>query len=98
MGGKGRKRREKNYRAAHGEKNRLLPPPPVSSSLEALPSKLRQILKFTRPNSQPQRPPQPSMCVCVIFKFLVIWGGVFISNFLWGLCVFVGLYVISVFL
>ncbi|WOG88536.1 hypothetical protein DCAR_0207771 [Daucus carota subsp. sativus] len=59
MGGKGRKRREKNYRAAHGEKNRRLPPPPVSSSLEALPSKLRQILKFTRPYPQSQPPPQP---------------------------------------
>ncbi|KAK1376276.1 H/ACA ribonucleoprotein complex [Heracleum sosnowskyi] len=56
MGGKGRKRREKNYRAAHGEKNRRLPPPPVSSSLDALPSKLRQILKFTHPHPQPPQP------------------------------------------
>lgn len=58
MGGKGRKRREKNYRAAHGDKNRRLPPPPVSSSLDALPSKLRHLLSFTR---QSQPPPQPSM-------------------------------------
>ncbi|KAL8114296.1 uncharacterized protein LOC141664146 isoform X1 [Apium graveolens] len=62
MGGKGRKRREKNYKAAHGEKNRRLPPPPVSSSLDALPSKLRHILNFTRP-SQPPPLPKPAAAV-----------------------------------
>lgn len=51
MGGKGRKRREKNYRAAHGGHSRL-PPPPKSSSVDALPSKLRAIMAFTH-SSQP---------------------------------------------
>ncbi|XP_009608312.1 protein PXR1 isoform X1 [Nicotiana tomentosiformis] len=46
MGGKGKKRREKNYRAAHGGTTRL-PPPPTPSSLDALPSKLRQIMAFS---------------------------------------------------
>ncbi|GMI66906.1 hypothetical protein like AT2G45520 [Hibiscus trionum] len=46
MGGKGRRRREKNYRAAHGGPARL-PPPPDPSQVEALPSKLRQIMSFT---------------------------------------------------
>ncbi|XAR63146.1 hypothetical protein NMG60_11022984 [Bertholletia excelsa] len=46
MGGKGRKRREKNYRAAHGGNNRL-PPPPDPSAVDAVPSKLRQIMAFT---------------------------------------------------
>ncbi|XP_058222307.1 uncharacterized protein LOC131332145 isoform X2 [Rhododendron vialii] len=51
MGGKGRKRREKNYRAAHGGNSRL-PPPPKPSSVDALPSKLRAIMAFIHP-SQP---------------------------------------------
>ncbi|CAO2837835.1 unnamed protein product [Amaranthus hypochondriacus] len=46
MGGKARKRREKNYLAAHGGHNRL-PPPPNTSSINALPNKLRQILSFS---------------------------------------------------
>ncbi|KAF5732973.1 hypothetical protein HS088_TW17G00507 [Tripterygium wilfordii] len=45
MGGKGRKRREKNYRAAHGGHTRL-PPPPDPSQVDALPSKLRKIMSF----------------------------------------------------
>ncbi|XP_059634033.1 uncharacterized protein LOC132276569 [Cornus florida] len=45
MGGKGQRRREKNYRAAHGGHSRL-PPPPNPSSVDALPSKLRQIMAF----------------------------------------------------
>ncbi|KAI8571908.1 hypothetical protein RHMOL_Rhmol01G0156900 [Rhododendron molle] len=49
MGGKGRKRREKNYRAAHGGNSRL-PPPPKPSSVDALPSKLRAIMAFTHPS------------------------------------------------
>ncbi|PON56768.1 coiled-coil protein [Trema orientale] len=51
MGGKGRKRREKNYRAAHGGYSRL-PPPPNPSQLDALPSKLRQLISLTSPKSQ----------------------------------------------
>ncbi|GAU27926.1 hypothetical protein TSUD_160210 [Trifolium subterraneum] len=47
MAGKGRKRREKNYRAAHGGSS-ALPPPPKSSQLDALPFKLRQIISFTK--------------------------------------------------
>ncbi|OAY49280.1 uncharacterized protein LOC110615831 [Manihot esculenta] len=46
MGGKGRKRREKNYKAAHGGHTRL-PPPPDRSQVDALPSKLRHIMSFT---------------------------------------------------
>ncbi|XP_004492653.1 uncharacterized protein [Cicer arietinum] len=47
MAGKGRKRREKNYKAAHGGYT-ALPPPPKSSQLDALPFKLRQIISFTK--------------------------------------------------
>lgn len=47
MGGKGKRRREKNYRAAHGGYT-ALPPPPNPSQLDALPSKLRQIISFTQ--------------------------------------------------
>uniref|UniRef100_A0A7C8ZQ95 Uncharacterized protein n=1 Tax=Opuntia streptacantha TaxID=393608 RepID=A0A7C8ZQ95_OPUST len=46
MGGKGKKRRERNYVAAHGGTSRL-PPPPNPSSINALPSKLRKIMSFT---------------------------------------------------
>ncbi|XVF33459.1 hypothetical protein REPUB_Repub17cG0170200 [Reevesia pubescens] len=46
MGGKGRRRREKNYRAAHGGPARL-PPPPNPSQVEALPSKLRKLMSLT---------------------------------------------------
>ncbi|XVE77006.1 hypothetical protein DITRI_Ditri13aG0027200 [Diplodiscus trichospermus] len=51
MGGKGRRRREKNYRAAHGGPSRL-PPPPDPSQVEALPSKLRKIMSFTSDSLQ----------------------------------------------
>ncbi|OMP00543.1 hypothetical protein COLO4_12585 [Corchorus olitorius] len=51
MGGKGRRRREKNYRAAHGGPARL-PPPPNPSQVEALPSKLRKIMSFTSDSLQ----------------------------------------------
>ncbi|CAI9781552.1 unnamed protein product [Fraxinus pennsylvanica] len=51
MGGKGIKRREKNYRAAHGGSSRL-PPPPVPSSLDAVPSKLRKIMSLTGAGKQ----------------------------------------------
>ncbi|KAK7394872.1 hypothetical protein VNO78_15413 [Psophocarpus tetragonolobus] len=47
MGGKGKRRREKNYRAAHGGHTGL-PPPPDPSQLDALPSKLRKIISFTQ--------------------------------------------------
>lgn len=45
MGGKGRRRREKNYQAAHGGHSRL-PPPPSASSVDAVPSKLRKLMDF----------------------------------------------------
>ncbi|CAL1356936.1 unnamed protein product [Linum trigynum] len=45
MGGKGVRRREKNYRAAHGGDSRL-PPPPDASNHDAVPSKLRQLMNF----------------------------------------------------
>ncbi|KAL1360251.1 hypothetical protein HN51_005620 [Arachis hypogaea] len=47
MGAKGKKRREKNYKAAHGGYSGL-PPPPDPSKLDALPSKIRQIMSFTQ--------------------------------------------------
>ncbi|KAK9103506.1 hypothetical protein Sjap_020760 [Stephania japonica] len=48
MGGKGQKRREKNYRAAHGgDHTTRLPPPPKPTDVDALPSKLRRIIDFT---------------------------------------------------
>lgn len=46
MGGKGKRRRERNYKAAHGGFSRL-PPPPNPSSVDALPSKLRQLISLT---------------------------------------------------
>ncbi|KAG9445146.1 hypothetical protein H6P81_016486 [Aristolochia fimbriata] len=45
MGGKAQRRREKNYLAAHGG-NRTLPPAPKASDLDAVPAKLRSIMKF----------------------------------------------------
>ncbi|KAJ9556461.1 hypothetical protein OSB04_011075 [Centaurea solstitialis] len=42
MGGKGKKRREKNYKEAHGVGKNRLPPPPVRSSLDVIPAKLRK--------------------------------------------------------
>ncbi|KAI4354914.1 hypothetical protein L6164_003739 [Bauhinia variegata] len=54
MGGKGRRRRENNYRAAHGGYS-ALPPPPDPSQVDALPSKLRRIIAFSSsPQSQSQ--------------------------------------------
>ncbi|XP_073145311.1 uncharacterized protein [Henckelia pumila] len=52
MGGKGQRRREKNYRAAHGGSTRL-PPPPDPSSLDVLPSKLRKLLSFSGTPKKP---------------------------------------------
>ncbi|XP_075668114.1 uncharacterized protein LOC142638013 [Castanea sativa] len=46
MGGKGQRRREKNYAAAHGGHSRL-PPPPVLSQIDAVPSKLRKLMSLT---------------------------------------------------
>ncbi|XP_051132878.1 uncharacterized protein LOC127252648 [Andrographis paniculata] len=51
MGGKGRKRREKNYKAAHGGDDRL-PPPPNPSSVDAVPSKLRKLMSFAGATKQ----------------------------------------------
>ncbi|KAF3439953.1 hypothetical protein FNV43_RR18231 [Rhamnella rubrinervis] len=51
MGGKGRRRREKNYRAAHGGYTRL-PPAPVPSQVDALPSKLRMLMSLTSSQTQ----------------------------------------------
>lgn len=45
MPGKGQRRREKNFRAAHGGDTRL-PPPPKHRELEAIPSKLRRLIAF----------------------------------------------------
>ncbi|OAY82132.1 hypothetical protein ACMD2_15871 [Ananas comosus] len=54
MGGKGRRRREKNYRAAHGADARL-PPPPKLKELEAVPSKLRRLIKLRNTNNPPDQ-------------------------------------------
>ena len=54
MVGKGRRRREKNYRAAYGG-GTALPPPPDPSQVDALPSKLRRLISFASP---PPPPPQ----------------------------------------
>ncbi|KAA0040007.1 protein PXR1 [Cucumis melo var. makuwa] len=51
MGGKGMRRRERNYRAAHGGYDRL-PPPPDTSQADTLPSKLRKLMSFTSSRSQ----------------------------------------------
>ncbi|KAH7850435.1 hypothetical protein Vadar_032859 [Vaccinium darrowii] len=67
MGGKGRKRREKNYRAAHGGHSRL-PPPSKSSSVDILPSKLRAIMAFThssRPGSAASQSNEKGMEVTI---------------------------------
>ncbi|KAK6141010.1 hypothetical protein DH2020_023231 [Rehmannia glutinosa] len=53
MGGKGRRRREKNYEAAHGQGHTRLPPPPDPTSADALPSKLRKIMTVARAVKQP---------------------------------------------
>ncbi|KAG8363409.1 hypothetical protein BUALT_Bualt19G0019300 [Buddleja alternifolia] len=55
MGGKGQRRREKNYKAAHGGGNTRLPPPPDYSSLDSVPSKLRQIMSLSGPEKQHNR-------------------------------------------
>ncbi|XP_042510331.1 uncharacterized protein LOC122085811 [Macadamia integrifolia] len=50
MGGKGRRRREKNFLAAHGGYTRL-PPPPKPDEIDALPSKLLKLMEFTSPTT-----------------------------------------------
>ncbi|GMH22502.1 hypothetical protein Nepgr_024345 [Nepenthes gracilis] len=59
MGGKGKRRREKNYKAAHGGYNRL-PLPPDPSSLDALPAKLRKIIAFVSSSTTPSNTDQSS--------------------------------------
>ncbi|XP_074586835.1 uncharacterized protein LOC141842705 [Curcuma longa] len=49
MGGKGQRRREKNYRSAHGGETRL-PPPPSLKELDAIPFKLRKIMELRNGN------------------------------------------------
>lgn len=75
MGGKGRRRREKNYKAAHGGYSRL-PPPPKSSQVDALPSKLRKLISFTSAlSSKPHGPfsPSPYLCIYVcMFRLLYL--------------------------
>ncbi|KAL6861466.1 hypothetical protein ACP4OV_017166 [Aristida adscensionis] len=50
MPGKGQRRREKNYRVAHGGDSRL-PPPPKQRELEAIPSKLRRLIAIQNKHS-----------------------------------------------
>ncbi|KAL0309164.1 UNVERIFIED_CONTAM: hypothetical protein Sradi_5858700 [Sesamum radiatum] len=59
MGGKGIRRREKNYRAAHGGSSRL-PPPPDPSSVDAVPSKLRKLMSLAGAKRQPINGPKKS--------------------------------------
>jgi hypothetical protein len=67
MGGKGRRRREKNYAASHGGDKRL-PPPPKVKEMEALPSKLRLLMKFRNPFSDKT----PSM-FSLLFSLFVVY-------------------------
>ncbi|KAG5014155.1 hypothetical protein JHK86_026416 [Glycine max] len=70
MGGKGKRRREKNYRAAHGGYTGL-PPPPDASKHDALPSKLRQIISFTQNPTGPSSSPSSLTCHLFFFVFLI---------------------------
>lgn len=49
MGGKGLRRRQKNYKEAHGGRLNRLPPPPDPSKVDALPSSLRKLISLTSP-------------------------------------------------
>ena len=75
MGGKGQRRREKNYAAAHGGHSRL-PPPPVLSQIDAVPSKLRKLMSLTSSlSSKPQGSPSLSLALPVympIYRFLYL--------------------------
>lgn len=51
MGCKGKRRREKNYLAAHG--GFTLAPPPTAKEMEAIPSKLRRLMELK--NSSPSK-------------------------------------------
>jgi len=59
MPGKGQRRREKNYRAAHGGDSRL-PPPPKQRELEAIPSKLRRLIAFQNKHNDNSNANAPS--------------------------------------
>ena len=82
MGGKGQRRREKNYAAAHGGHSRL-PPPPVLSQIDAVPSKLRKLMSLTSSLSpKPQGSPPLSLSLflsiclyigfCIFLKWLCV--------------------------
>lgn len=51
MKGKGRKRREANFKASHPEAANRLAPPPATKDVSAIPSKLRKIMKFKETGS-----------------------------------------------
>ncbi|EPS66531.1 hypothetical protein M569_08247 [Genlisea aurea] len=53
MGGKGRRRREKNYKAAHGDWANRLPPPPDPNYVDAIPAKLRRIMSISGAGKSP---------------------------------------------
>lgn len=57
MGGKGKRRREKNFLAAHGGNTRL-PPPPKATDIDALPTKLRLLMDFMSPSPPSTKIPQ----------------------------------------
>ena len=92
MGAKGKKRREKNYRDAHGGYTGL-PPPPDPSKLDALPSKLRQIISFTQSQQQHQNGPflfHPFcafVCVCVLLCSFLFLNGVLLLSGASGLSI-----------
>ncbi|KAL5727882.1 hypothetical protein ACHQM5_001026 [Ranunculus cassubicifolius] len=64
MGGKGQRRREKNYKAAHGGYSRL-PPPPKPNEVDTMPSKLRKLIDFT---TAPPPPPTKGGVISSIDK------------------------------
>ena len=84
MGRKGQKRREKNYAAAHGGHSRL-PPPPVLSQIDAVPSKLRKLMSLT---SSLSPKPQGSLSLSLsLSRFLSICLYIGFCIFLRWLCV-----------
>jgi hypothetical protein len=49
--GKGRKRRESNFKASHPDSMPRLAPPPATKDISAVPAKLRRIMQFKESGS-----------------------------------------------
>ncbi|KAI3850620.1 hypothetical protein MKW92_016945 [Papaver armeniacum] len=72
MGGKGVRRREKNYNKAHGEKYKRLPPPPKSNDIDAMPSKLRKLMEFTSPKPNTKDIPHSESNLSTLSFFILL--------------------------